>query len=120
MTINCNGVLLDLSSPVVMGVLNITPDSFHENSRIATIDQAIATAKKMVADGAEILDLGAMSSRPGADIISAETELQRILPIVNAISEALPKTILSIDTVRSSVAAKCLDAGAHIINDISE
>lgn len=119
MTINCNGVLLDLSSPVVMGVLNITPDSFHENSRIATIDQAIATAKKMVADGAEILDLGAMSSRPGADIISAETELQRILPIVNAISEALPKTILSIDTVRSSVAAKCLDAGAHIINDIS-
>jgi len=112
-------VLLDLSSPVVMGVLNITPDSFHENSRIATIEQAIATARKMVADGAEILDLGAMSSRPGAVIISAETELQRILPIVNAISEALPKTILSIDTVRSSVAAKCLDAGAHIINDIS-
>ena len=119
MIINCNGQLLDLSSPVVMGILNITPDSFHKDSRIDSKEEAIVTAQKMVADGAKILDLGAMSSRPGADMITAEQELDRILPIVNAIREALPRTILSIDTVRSSVAIACLEAGAHIINDIS-
>lgn len=119
MTINCNGLLLDLSEPVVMGILNITPDSFHKSSRVASLNDAIEMANKMVDEGAIILDLGAMSSRPGADIISASEELDRILPIVEAIHEALPHTILSIDTVRSSVAQECLEAGAHIINDIS-
>ena len=119
MTINCKGQLLDLSTPVVMGILNITPDSFHEKSRMKTIEAAMNTAKMMVADGAKILDLGAMSSRPGADVITAEEELGRILPFVKAIHKVLPDTILSIDTVRSSVALECLEAGAHIINDIS-
>lgn len=119
MTLNCNGILLDLSSPVVMGVLNITPDSFHEESRVAAVEHAVQAAKQMVADGAQILDLGAMSSRPGAEMVTADEELIRILPILKAILKALPNTIVSIDTVRSSVAIACLDAGAHIINDIS-
>ena len=119
MTLNCNGRLLDLSTPVVMGVLNITPDSFHKESRMATIEDAVRAAKQMIADGAQILDLGAMSSRPGAEIITAEIELTRILPVVHAIHEALPEAILSIDTIRSSVAIACLKAEAHIINDIS-
>lgn len=119
MTINCNGILLDLSTPVVMGVLNITPDSFYRDSRMASTEQALQTAKKMVDGGAAILDLGAMSSRPGAEIITVDEELNRIIPIVDAISNAFPDVILSIDTVRSSIAKACLDAGAHIINDIS-
>ena len=102
-----------------MGILNITPDSFHEGSRMNTVEEALTTAKNMVAEGAKILDLGAMSSRPGAGLITVEEELDRILPIVKSIHEALPDTILSIDTVRSSVASACLEAGAHIINDIS-
>lgn len=119
MTLNCNGKLLDLSSPVVMGILNITPDSFHEGSRMTTVEQAMKTANQMVLEGAKILDLGAMSSRPGAEIISAQQELDRILPVVEGIRTALPNTILSIDTIRSSVAIACLESGAHIINDIS-
>ncbi len=119
MTLNCNGILLDLSTPIVMGVLNITPDSFHEGSRIANVEHAVDVAKQMIVDGADILDLGAMSSRPGADMISEEEELSRILPMVKAIHTALPEAIISIDTVRSSVAISCLEAGAHIINDIS-
>ena len=119
MTLNCNGKLLDLSSPVVMGILNITPDSFHEGSRVNSIDAALEASSKMVEEGAQILDLGAMSSRPGAEIISADEELDRILPILESIRKALPNTILSIDTIRAEVARKCLDADAHIINDIS-
>lgn len=119
MTLNCNGKLLDLSSPIVMGILNITPDSFHEGSRVNTIDVALETSKRMVAEGAQILDLGAMSSRPGASIISVDQELKRILPILQSIRRELPDVILSIDTVRASVAKECLDMGAHIINDIS-
>lgn len=119
MTLNCNQKLLDLSSPVVMGILNITPDSFHAGSRVSTVDAALDTSTKMVEDGAQILDLGAMSSRPGAEIISANEELDRILPILESIRKELPNTILSIDTIRASVAKQCLDAGAHIINDIS-
>lgn len=86
---------------------------------MGTIEEAVATAQMMVADGAQILDLGAVSSRPGADIITVEEELERILPVVKAIHDVLPNTILSIDTVRSKVAIACLDAGTHIINDIS-
>ena len=119
MILNCNGRLLDLSTPVVMGVLNITPDSFHEGSRMTTVEHAVNVAKQMIVDGAQILDLGAMSSRPGAKIITVQEELSRILPVVRAIHKVLPDAILSIDTVRSSVAIACLEAGAHIINDIS-
>lgn len=119
MTLNCNGKILDLTTPVIMGVINVTPDSFHQDSRVSNVELAIEKAKQMIADGAQIIDLGAMSSRPGADIIASHEELKRILPIVEGIHEVLPEAILSIDTVRSSVAVACLEAGAHIINDIS-
>lgn len=119
MILNCNGRLLDLSTPVIMGVLNITPDSFHEGSRMISVEHAVNVAKQMIVDGAQILDLGAMSSRPGAKIITVQEELNRILPVVRAIHKVLPDAILSVDTVRSSVAIACLEAGAHIINDIS-
>ena len=119
MILNCNEKLLDLSAPAIMGILNITPDSFHKESRVNTADAAIRIAERMVEEGAQILDLGAMSSRPGAEIITVEEELARILPILKAIRKALPDTILSIDTVRASVAKECLLSGANMINDIS-
>ncbi|MFN8288351.1 MAG: dihydropteroate synthase [Chitinophagales bacterium] len=119
MTINCRGRLIDLSSPVVMGILNLTPDSFYKGSRVTTEKQVLARARKMLADGATILDLGGMSSRPGAKIISERTEVQRILPHVSNILKHLPNAIISIDTIHASVAERCLKEGAHIINDIS-
>lgn len=119
MTINCNGTLLDLSTPKVMGIMNVTPDSFHAESRIKGVDHAIDQANKMLSDGADILDIGAMSSRPGAELISADEEIKRILPIVKTLVQECPDAILSIDTVHAKVAEACLKVGAHIINDIS-
>ena len=119
MTINCNGNLLDVASPVVMGILNITPDSFYRGSRFQGVKEAVSQAKNMIEDGATILDLGAMSSRPGASVISAEEEVKRILPIVKAIIKELPEAIISIDTAQSQVAKICLDEGVHMINDVS-
>lgn len=119
MILNCRGTLIDLSTPIVMGILNITPDSFHEESRVSTVQDALSMSGQMVEEGAQILDLGAMSSRPGAELISVDEEINRILPVLNAIRKEFPNTILSIDTLRAEVAKECLDAGAHIINDIS-
>lgn len=119
MTINCRGHLMDFSRPKVMGILNITPDSFYDGGRLTDEEAVLKQAEKMLADGADILDIGGMSSRPGAEIISAAEELGRILPHVTNILARFPQAILSIDTVHASVAEACLKAGAHIINDIS-
>lgn len=119
MTLNCRGKLIDLSTPVVMGILNLTPDSFHKASRISSEKQLINRARKMLADGALILDLGGMSSRPGAKIVSERVELQRVLPHLKNLLKHFPNAIISIDTIHSSVAERCLQEGAHIINDIS-
>jgi len=111
--------LLDLSKPLVMGILNITNDSFYRASRVNTHELWMETANRMLAEGAAILDIGAASSRPGADAISEDEELQRLLPVVKELSVTFPEAILSIDTYRSSVAKQTIEAGAHIINDIS-
>lgn len=118
-TLNCRGKLISLETPLVMGILNITPDSFYAASRYQQIDEVLRQAEKMLSEGASILDIGGMSSRPGAEIIDEKEELQRVLPTIEAILTHFPDTILSIDTVQSEVARQSVAAGATIVNDIS-
>ncbi|MGY3214305.1 dihydropteroate synthase [Mucilaginibacter sp. HD30] len=118
-TLNVNGKLIDLTTPKVMGIINLTPDSFFEGSRKIAVNDALQQADKMLNEGASFLDLGAYSSRPGADDISVEEEMDRLLPVVKAIASKLPDAVLSIDTFRAAVAEAAINAGAHIINDIS-
>jgi dihydropteroate synthase len=118
-TLNCRGRLLDLSSPVVMGILNLTPDSFFDGGRHATPDAALRQAERMLTEGAALLDLGAASSRPGAAEVPPGEELRRLLPVVEAVARRFPEAALSVDTWRSEVARQCADAGAAIVNDIS-
>ncbi len=118
-TLNAGGRLIDLSIPKVMGIINITPDSFYADSRKPGIEGALQQAGKMLEDGATFLDLGAYSSRPGAVDISEQDETDRLLPVVEAIASMFPDAVLSVDTFRSKVAEAAINAGAHIINDIS-
>jgi len=118
-SINVKGRLIDLSSPKVMGIINLTPDSFYSDSRKPAVEDALQQAEKMLNDGATFLDLGAYSSRPGATDISAQEETDRLLPVVEAIAANFKDAVLSIDTFRAPVAEAAIKAGAHIINDIS-
>ena len=118
-TLNAGGKLIDLSSPKVMGIINLTPDSFFAGSRKQDVSSILKQAEKMLAEGATFLDLGAYSSRPGAADISAQEETGRLLPAVEAIVAEYPEAVLSIDTFRARVAEAAINAGAHIINDIS-
>jgi dihydropteroate synthase len=118
-TINTGGKLIDLSTPKVMGIINITPDSFYADSRRIGVDQVRLQAEKMLTEGAIFLDLGAYSSRPGAADISEQEETDRLLPAVETIVANYPEAIISIDTFRAGVAEAAVKAGAHIINDIS-
>jgi len=117
--INCKGRVLDVSSPVVMGILNITPDSFYQNSRQKDIDSILFQAEKMLLEGATILDIGGMSSRPGAEIVTVEEELLRVIPAINAIHQEFPRVVISVDTIRAKVAKESVAHGASMINDIS-
>jgi len=119
MFINCKGTLIDLSQPKVMGVINITPDSFYSDSRSNTEKEILLSAEKMLNEGATFLDLGAYSSRPGADDISIEEELSRMIPAIETILQEFPEALLSIDTFRAEVAEKSILQGAALINDIS-
>lgn len=119
-TLRCGNQVIDLSTPVIMGIINATPDSFYAPSRTENnLDFAVEMAGKGLAEGAAILDIGGMSSRPGADEIDETEELQRVLPVIAAIHDRYPEAILSVDTWRSTVAMACVKAGATIINDIS-
>lgn len=118
-TINAGGRLLDLSKPVVMGILNTTPDSFFAGSRVETEKAGLQRAGELLTGGASLLDIGAYSSRPGAAEVSAAEETKRLVPLVKAIRKTFPESIISVDTFRASVAEAAVDAGAHIINDIS-
>ena len=118
-TLNCSGNILNLGTPQVMGILNITPDSFYAGSRLSSIEEAVKRAEAMLTDGADILDVGGYSSRPGAVDISEQEEIDRIAPAIEAIHNAFPEAILSIDTFRAKVAETAIAAGAAIINDIS-
>ncbi|MFD1768559.1 dihydropteroate synthase [Sphingobacterium suaedae] len=118
-TINAGGRLLTFERPVIMGILNVTPDSFFDGGQHTTIDQALAKAEQLIVEGADMIDIGAYSSRPGASLISAQEEMERALPLIEALVKKYPTTILSIDTFRSEVAEAAVKAGVHIINDIS-
>ena len=119
MYINCKGQLIDLSTPKVMGILNITPDSFYDGGKRKTNMEFLMHAEKMLEEGADFIDVGAYSSRPGATDIPEEEELKRILPVIESLVENFPEIILSVDTFRSNIAKKCVEAGAAMINDIS-
>lgn len=118
-TLNVKGRLLDLSTPAVMAILNLTPDSFYGNSRSNTVDDALRRTEAFLKEGATFIDIGAYSSRPGATEVSAEEELKRMIPVITAITKKLPEAILSIDTFRAKVANESIEAGAHIVNDIA-
>lgn len=119
MTINCKGNLIDLTAPKVMGILNITPDSFYDGGKYKDEKGILNRVEKMLDEGATFIDVGAYSSRPGADPVSKMEELNRIVPIVHLLIAKFPDVYLSIDTFRSEVAQKCLESGAALINDIS-
>ncbi|XZF13768.1 dihydropteroate synthase [Chitinophagaceae bacterium MMS25-I14] len=118
-TLQSHGRLLSLASPVVMGILNVTPDSFFTKGRNSDADGLLATAEKMLHEGATILDIGGASTRPGSGIIDTEEELKRVIPVVEAIHKRFPEAWLSADTYHAKVAEEAVHAGVSIINDIS-
>ncbi|WP_316847039.1 dihydropteroate synthase [Pedobacter psychrodurus] len=118
-SLNIKGKLIDLSTPKVMGILNITPDSFYSNSRTKSIDEALNKAAQFLNEGATFIDIGGYSSRPGAKNISTTEEVDRLVPVVESLVKAFPEAIISIDTFRAKVAEETVLAGAHIINDIA-
>lgn len=117
--IHCGGKLLDLSTPKVMGILNVTPDSFYPESRLMNEAEVLQLAEQMRQDGAAILDVGGLSTRPGAEEISVDEELHRVIPAIRKILKEFPDAIVSIDTFRSKVAEEAVAAGATMVNDIS-
>ncbi|MFT4094188.1 MAG: dihydropteroate synthase [Niabella sp.] len=118
-TLNCKGRLLTINKPVVMGILNINPDSFFSHSRFTRHEDILSAAAKMIKEGAAILDIGGQSTRPGSQRVPAAEELQRVIPAIELIHKNFPDTIISIDTYYSLVAKAAVTAGASIINDIS-
>ena len=119
MTINCKGKLIDLSTPKVMGILNVTPDSFYDGGFYKDESIIIKQVEKMLNDGATFIDVGAYSSKPNADEVSQDEELQRIIPIIDLLLKHFPDIIISVDTFRAEVAKQCIKKGAAIVNDIS-
>ncbi len=117
-SLNCKGRILSWEEPIVMGVLNLTPDSFYTGSRIRSENMLIGQAEKMLEEGAAILDLGGLSSRPGALEISVDAELERVVPAISLLSAKFPAAFISVDSYRYKVAEAALNAGASIINDI--
>lgn len=117
-TLNCSGRMLVVDNPVVMGIINVTPDSFFGNSRV-TADTVVEQAGRMLEQGAGILDIGGQSTRPGSERVSASEETDRVVPAIENIMRAFPEAIVSIDTYHAAVAAVAVRAGAGIVNDIS-
>ncbi len=119
MTINCAGKLVDLSTPKIMGILNVTPDSFYDGGVHSSDKKILNHVEKMLKDGAFFIDIGGYSSRPNGKNIDENEELNRVVPALELVNNNFPETIISIDTFRSKVAETCLNSGASIINDIS-
>lgn len=118
-TFNVRGELIDLSTPLVMGIVNITPDSFYQESRIQSVDAVIERVGHMHEEGASMIDIGGYSTRPGAAEVSVSEEIERIESIIEPVNKYFPNLIISIDTFRSKVARKAVEKGAHIVNDVS-
>lgn len=119
MTINCNGKLIDLNTPRIMGILNLTPDSFFDGGRYQIEEEILKQVEIMLSEGATFIDLGGYSSRPGAKDVSAEDERSRVLPALELILKNFENILVSIDTFRSEIAQECIETGACMINDIS-
>ena len=119
LSLNCKGQLIDLSTPKVMGILNITPDSFYDGGQFKDSKSILAQAEKLISQGATFIDIGAYSSRPGADFVSEMEEQHRIVPVVELIVKHIPEVLISIDSFRANVVRECVNAGAVISNDIS-
>ena len=119
MTLNCNGKLIDLSTPKVMGILNVTPDSFYDGGKFKNDKSFLSQAEKLINEGADFVDIGAYSSKPGADFVSEKEEINRLIPIVRLIHNTFPDTPISIDSFRSKVIKKSIQAGGAMVNDIS-
>ncbi|MGL4581599.1 MAG: dihydropteroate synthase [Flavobacterium sp.] len=119
MTINCKGELIDLSTPKIMGILNITPNSFFDGGQYKTDSAFLGHAEQMIKDGADFIDVGAYSSKPSAEFVTEQEEIERIVPIIELLQKEFPKTHLSIDTFRAGVARATVESGASMINDIA-
>ena len=119
MTINCRGSLIDLSSPKVMGILNVTPNSFYDGGKYADEKTMLSQVEKMLTEGAAFIDIGAYSSKPNAEFVTEQEETQRLLPIIKSVLQHFPETLISVDTFRANVAKAAIENGACIINDIA-
>ena len=119
LTLNCKGRLLSFEQPVVMGIMNATPDSFYMGSRLRDAETAVRRAGEMLENGAGIIDIGGQSTRPGSAPVGAGEELRRVVPVIEAVTKQFPEAIISVDTYYADVAAAAVDAGAAIINDVS-
>lgn len=117
-TLNCNGKLLVADKPLVMGIINSTPDSFYEESRARNIDDILRQAEKMLKDGADLLDIGGQSTRPGSERISAEAEMERVIPAIESLHYNFPEAIISVDTFYAQVAKEAVATGVGMVNDI--
>lgn len=118
-SLNCKGVLHRFEAPVVMGIINVTPDSFFEESRKSSVDAVLKKADQMLRDGAAMIDIGGQSTRPGSSRVPADEERQRVIPAIEALVKNLPGIFISIDTFYASVAKDAVDAGALMVNDVS-
>lgn len=118
-TIRVGHTLLDFSSPKIMGIVNVTPDSFFDGGKYSDVEQALTQATKLLEEGADILDIGAYSSRPNANYVNEAEELERLIPLIEKLKRAHPNCVISVDTFRSKVAEAAVESGVHIINDIS-
>lgn len=118
-SINCKGITINLDKPIVMGIINATPDSFYKGNLMDGIAAIVNMASKMITDGATILDIGGQSTKPNATQIAVQEELDRVIPVIEAIHKKHPATILSVDTFYSTVAVAAIEAGASIVNDVS-
>lgn len=118
-TLNCNGKLISLDIPKIMGIINVTPDSFYTGNNIKTSQSYIDQAGQMIEDGASFLDLGGQSTRPGSSRITAEEEAERVIPVIDAIHQVFPEHIISVDTYHHQVAKWAIEAGARMVNDVS-
>jgi len=119
MTINCNGTLIDLSVPKVMGILNVTPNSFYDGGKHREINSIIHQVDKMLSEGADFIDIGAYSSKPSAEFVSEKEEIERLKVVVKELINTFPNVILSVDTFRAAVAKVAVEHGVAIVNDIS-
>jgi len=119
MLINCQGKLIDLATPNVMGILNVTPNSFYDGGKYKNESEIVKQVETMLVDGANFIDVGAYSSKPNAEFVSEEEEIARLIPVLKLVLKEFPTTLLSVDTFRSEVAKAAVKSGASIINDIS-